>query len=90
MILPLRFSDGVSAADNTPSAGISLSQQIWDGGVTAVNRKINSSLFDGTVYEWENTLLEVVRECDNLYYSYLEALVQADSAKSLLQCSRYT
>ncbi len=77
-----KASGSVSATDNTPSAGISLSQQIWDGGVTAVNRKITSALFDGTVYEWENTLLGVIRECDNLYYSYIEAMSQADSARA--------
>jgi len=82
-----RYSDNGGIEDYTPSAAISLQQQIWDGGVYSAEKKIAEADTDIALYEWEEMILTVNRECDNLYYSYAEALSRADTAKAVLEAS---
>ena len=82
-----RYSDNGVMEDYTPSASISLQQQIWDGGVYSAEKKIAEADNDIALYEWEEMILTVSRECDNLYYSYAEALSRADTAKAAFEAS---
>jgi len=80
---------GVSGAESellssevNSSVRISLSQQIWDGGKSALQRKLSGVGVEIAASDWESTLLDVRCQCDQYFFAYLEAADQEAAAEA--------
>ncbi len=82
-----KISDNGISTDTSTSAGISLQQQIWDGGVYSVRKKIEQNNIDKSFYEWESTLSEVINKTDILFHNYNETVLKELSARAALEAS---
>lgn len=72
---------------SSASAGISLNQQIWDGGVTSVNKKIAEAGEESAVYSWEETMFNVLQQCDTYYYNFKETVSLEASARAAFEAA---
>lgn len=73
--------------NSSASAGISLNQQIWDGGVTSVNKKIAEAGEESAVYSWEETMFDVLQQCDTYYYDFKETVSLEASARAAVEAA---
>ncbi len=65
---------------STLSAGASLSQPVWDGGIFSLDNKLAGAATEAADAETESVRLSVLSQCDTLFFAYLEAIAQEESA----------
>lgn len=76
-----------SPVNFSPSVGLSVKQNIYNGGKYPVQKQIagvDSSMAHG---EWEDTFLQIRNECDTLYFSFLESQSQEEAAKKTMDAA---